>query len=297
MNFSLRLVACAVVALGTASLYAQPGTPAAMRTSGKRGDPTVEGKLPGPLQKAQIQQKLDAQLPLDLVLADERGERRPLGQYLSGKPVIFAMVYYECRMLCDMTMNGLLRAVRPVSNLSIGTDFDVIFVSFDAKETPQSAAKKRAEITGAYDRPGAGRGWHFLTGDQATVGKIAETAGFSFAWDEKTNQWAHSAALMVLTPQGRISKYFYGVEYSSRDLRLGLVDASAGKIGTLADQVMLFCFHYDPIQGKYGMTVMTILRVVSAALVLAIGLYILLNVRGDRRRKNNHGQGIPAYTR
>jgi protein SCO1/2 len=245
---------------------------------------------------------LNAQLPLDLQLADERGVRRPLRDYMSGRPAIFALVYFECRMLCDMTMNGMLRAVRPLPNLSIGKDFDVIFVSFDAKETPKSAAKKREEITGAYGRPAPGEGWHFLTGDEATVNEIAKTAGFSFAWDPQTNQWAHSAALMVLTPEGKISKYFYGVEYSSRDLRLGLVDASAGKIGTLADQVMLFCFHYDPIQGKYGMTIMTILRAVSAALVGAIVLYILFSVRGDRRKKNNprennNGQGIPAYTR
>jgi len=290
-------MAAVLAVAGLCPLLGQPGTPAAMRTNGKRGDATVEGKLPGPLQQAKIEQKLDAQLPLDLPFADEKGERRPLGQYLSGRPVIFAMVYFECRMLCDMTMNGMLRAVRPLPNLSIGKDFDVIFVSFDAKETPKSAAKKREEITGAYSRPGAERGWHFLTGDEASVNKLAQTAGFSFAWDPQTNQWAHSAALMVLTPEGKISKYFYGVEYSSRDLRLGLVDASNGKIGTLADQVMLFCFHYDPIKGKYGMTIMTILRSVSAVMVLGIALFIFFNIRQDGRRKNNHGQGIPAYTR
>jgi protein SCO1 len=278
-------------------LHAQPGTPAAMRTVGKMGDATIEGKLPGPLQKAKIEQRLNAQLPLELTFADEQGVSRPLGQYLSGRPTIFAMVYFECRMLCDMTMNGMLRAVRPLPNLSIGKDFDVIFVSFDAKETPKSAAKKREEITSAYPRPGTERGWHFLTGDEASVNKLAETAGFSFAWDPKTNQWAHSAALMVLTPEGKISKYFYGVEYSSRDLRLGLVDASSGKIGTLADQVMLFCFHYDPIKGKYGMAIMTILRGVSALLVLAVGLFIFFNIRRDGQGKNKHGQVIPAYSR
>lgn len=288
----------ALVLFATGSLWAQPGSPAAMRTGqADMGTASVDGHLPAPLQKAKIEQKLDAQLPLDLQFADEHGVRRPLREYMSGRPVVFALVYFECRMLCDMTMNGLLRAVRPLPNLTIGKDFDVMFVSFDAKETPASATKKREEITGAYGRTAPEAGWHFLTGDEASVKKLADTVGFSFQWDPATNQWAHSAALMVLTPEGRISKYFYGVEYSSRDLRLGLVDASHNKIGTLADQVMLFCFHYDPIKGKYGMTIMTILRSVSVVMVLGMALFIFFNIRQDGRRKNGNGQGIPAYTR
>jgi protein SCO1/2 len=283
--------------LAAAPVWAQPGTPAAMRTNGVRTNATVEGKLPGPLQKAKIEQKLDAQLPLDLELSDESGVRRPLRSYLRGKPVVFSLVYFECRMLCDMTMTGMLRAARAIPNLSIGTDYDVIFVSFDAKETAASASKKRDEIVPAYTRPNAPSGFHFLTADEASVQKLADTAGFSFAWDASTNQWAHSAALMVLTPEGKISKYFYGVEYSARDLRLGLVDASNFKIGTLTDKILLFCYHYDPVQGKYGMMIMSILRWAGALTVFGIALAIVWSVRQENNRKKHHGQGIPAYTR
>jgi protein SCO1/2 len=294
-----RVSTIAAFLLAAAAASAQPGAPAAMRPSGdgRPGIPTVEGKLPEPLKDVSIQQRLDAQLPMDVELVGPDGRSRPFKSFFRGKPVVLAFVYYECKMLCNMTMLGLVRAMNAIPNLSAGKDFDVVAVSFDPAETPAIAAKKMADFAPRYRRGGLENGLQLLTGSAANVKRLADAAGFRYSWDGKTNQWAHSSAILVVTPEGKISKYFYGVEYSARDLRLGMIDASQGRIGSPVDQVLLFCYHYDPTTGKYGMVIMTLLR---AAGLLTVGLIIafwIVSYFQNKRRKNLHGERFAAFSR
>jgi len=225
--------------------------------------------VPLALRDVGIDQKLNQPAPLDAVFAGEDGQRRPLRDYLRGKPVVLALVYYECPMLCEMTMNGVLRAARAMP-LDAGKDFDIIAVSFDAKETPAEATAKRDQYVRQYRRPGSESGWRFLTGDQPAIDALARAAGFRYTWDASTRQWAHASGIMVLTPEGRFSRYFYGIEYSARDLRLGLVEASRGRIGSAVDRVLLYCFHYDPRTGRYGLVILNIIRAAGGATVLGL---------------------------
>jgi protein SCO1/2 len=248
-------------------------------------------ELPRQLKSVGIDQKLNSQLPFDAVFTDETGVARPLRDYFRGRPVVLALVYYECPMLCTMTLNGLLRTLRPMT-LDVGRQFDVIAVSFDPNDTPQLAEKKRFEYLERYNRPGSEAGWKFLTGDATNIQRLTEAVGFRFSKDPETGQWAHAAGIQVITPDGRIARYFYGVEYSSRDLRLALVEASQGKIGTAVDQVLLFCFHYDPTTGKYGLLIMNLLRMGAALTVLALLTFWFMNRRG-RRGKYHDVEKLP----
>lgn len=248
-------------------------------------------ELPRQLKSVGVDQKLNSQLPFDAVFTDETGVARPLRDYFTGRPVVLALVYYECPMLCTMTLNGLLRTLRPMT-LDVGRQFDVIAVSFDPNDTPQLAEKKRFEYLERYNRPGSEAGWKFLTGDANNIQRLTEAVGFRFSKDPETGQWAHAAGIQVITPDGRIARYFYGVEYSSRDLRLALVEASQGKIGTAVDQVLLFCFHYDPTTGKYGLLIMNLLRMGAALTVLALLTFWFINRRG-RRGKYHDVEKLP----
>ena len=248
-------------------------------------------ELPGQLKNVGIEQRLNAQLPLDAVFKDETGEAHPFGQFLTGRPVVLALVYYECPMLCTMTLNGLVRTLRPMT-LGAGEHFDVIAVSFDPQDTPQGAWKKRTEYVERYGRPDSERGWRFLTGDQASIKRLTEAVGFRYSRDPQSGQWAHASGLMILTPDGKVSKYFYGVEYSARDMRFALVEASQGKIGNAADQVLLYCFHYDPATGKYGLLITNILRMGAALTVLGILAFWFMNRRG-RRGKYHDVERLP----
>ena len=294
-----RVSTIAAFLLAAAVASAQPGTPAAMRpmTQGMVGLPTAEGKLPEPLKDVSIKQNLDAQLPMDAELMDASGQSRPFRSYLHGKPVVLAFVYYECRMLCNMTMYGLIRALNAIPNLSAGKDFDVIAVSFDPAETPAVATKKMEEFQSRYRRGGLEKGMQLLTGSEANVRRLAKAAGFQYEWDSKTNQWAHSSGLMLLTPDGKISKYFYGVEFSARDLRFGMIEASQGRIGSPVDQVLLFCYHYDPTTGKYGATIMTVLRLAGAVTVALIIAFWILSYFQNKRRKIHHGERLATVSR
>jgi len=239
-------------------------------------------QLPAALEGVGIDQKLDAQLPLALFFTDEDGRRVQLRDYFGKRPVILTFVYYDCPMLCDMVLNGLVRGMRPI-NLQPGRDFEIVTVSFDPKETaPLAAAKKRTYLN-SYRRAGAENGWHFLTGDEASVRALTRAAGFHYHFDEASGQFAHASGIMVATPEGRLSRYFYGVEFSARDLRFGLIDASAGKIGTVADQVLLFCFHYDPTTAKYGVAILNAMRLAGVATVLALGGFMFLSFKSDRK--------------
>ncbi len=245
--------------------------------------PTGTG-LPQPLREVKIEQRLNEQVPLDLKFRDEAGREVALGEYFKGeKPVVLSLVFYKCPMLCDQILTGLLGGLRSI-NFDVGKEFEVVTVSFDPRETPELAAEKKQNFVQRYNRPGAGDGWHFLTGEQESITRLTEAVGFHYNYDPQTDQFAHAAGIMVLTPQGRLSRYFYGIEYFPKDLRFGLIEASDNKIGSLADQLLLYCYHYDPATGRYGPVVMRIMRVGGVATVLGIGaLVLVLRRRGARK--------------
>jgi protein SCO1/2 len=234
--------------------------------------------LPEALQEVRIEQKLDQQLPLDLVFRDESGREVKLGQYFGEKPVVLAFVYYDCPMLCTQILNGMVTSFR-VLPFQMGKEFEVVTISFDPRETPELAQKKKkiyVDYLPEKMRAGATNGWHFLTGDQANIAKITDAAGFRYHYDEKTQQFAHGSAVMVTTPHGKLSRYYYGIEYPARDLRLGLIESSANKIGSPVDQLLLYCYHYDPATGKYGAVVMNIMRIAGVITLLGIAALLLL---------------------
>ena len=234
--------------------------------------------LPQALQEVRIDQKLDQQLPLDLTFRDESGRDVKLGQYFGHKPVVLAFVYYDCPMLCTQVLNGMVTSFR-VLPFQMSKEYDVVTISFDPRETPELAARKKkvyVDYLPEKMRAGAENGWHFLTGDQENIAKITDAAGFRYRWDEKTQQFAHASAVMVTTPHGKLSRYYYGIEYPARDLRLGLIESSANKIGSPVDQLLLYCYHYDPATGKYGAVVMNIMRIAGVITLLGIAAMLLL---------------------
>lgn len=237
---------------------------------------------PAVLRDVGIDQKLNEPAPLDLVFRDETGRSVPLREYFGEKPVILSLVYYECPMLCTMVLNGLVRSLRTLS-FDVGEEFTVLTVSFNPKETPAQAAEKKQIALESYGRPGAASGWHFLTGEETSIRQLTQAVGFRYTYDPETQQFAHASGIMVLTPQGKLARYFYGIEYAPKDLRLGLVEASEGKVGSPVDQVLLLCYHYDPVTGKYGVVIMNVLRLAGIATVLALGTFMFVMFRRDRR--------------
>lgn len=234
----------------------------------------------GVLAHVGIDQKLNSAIPLDLPFKDETGKDVRLKDLFRGKPVVLSLVYYECPMLCSMTLNGLVKTMRPLS-FNVGDEYDVITVSFDPRETPALAAAKKNVYIKDYDRAGAGSGWHFLTGPEESIRQLTSTVGFRYQWDDKTSQWAHASAIMVVTPEGRVSQYLYGIEFAPRDLRLSLIEASQNKIGTLVDRILLFCYHYNPETGKYGFMIMTTIRVAGLATVLLLATFVVVSRRRE----------------
>lgn len=239
------------------------------------------------VQNVGIDQKLDAQIPMDLKFTDETGQTVQLSQYFGQKPVVLALVYYTCPMLCDLILDGTESGLKRVTELSAGKDFNVLAVSFDPRDTPQLAAAKKHGIVSRYDRPTGEQGWHFLTGSAASSKALADAVGFHYSFDKTTGQYAHASAIMILTPEGKVSQYYYGIKYPERDLRLALVQASANKIGSLTDQVLLLCYHYDPSKGKYTLLVNNVLRAAGLSTVLALGVFLTVMVRRDRRTRDN----------
>jgi protein SCO1 len=236
---------------------------------------------PPRLENVGIEQHLNAQLPPDLIFHDDAGKTVKLGDYFGGKPLILNLVYYNCTMLCGEALAGLASAMRLVK-FDVGNEFDVVTVSFDPRETPEMAAVKKIDYVKRYGRANAAAGWHFLTGQPDSINALTKTVGFQYQYDAKSNQYAHATAIMVLTPQGRISRYFYGVDFPPKDLRMGLVEASQGKIGNAVDAVLLYCYHYNPETGKYGAMVANILRLAAAATILLLSGLIFILWRLDR---------------
>jgi protein SCO1/2 len=242
--------------------------------------PPANVRPPG-LKNVGIEQHLDEQIPPDLTFRDETGKSVRLGDYFGKKPVILNLVYYQCPMLCGEVLSGLESALR-VLKFDVGKEFDVLTVSFDPRETPDMATKKKAEFLKRYGRPGAAAGWHFLTGPQESIDALTKAAGFQYQYDPKTGQFAHATAIAILTPEGKIAQYYYGVEYAPKDLRLGLIQASENRIGTLADQVLLYCYHYDPTTGKYGAIIARVLQLSGLATVLLLGVLMTVLIRYGR---------------
>lgn len=265
------------VAFCAATVLAQPGVPkmtSPLYGARPESKQTANG-LPAPLREAKIEQRLGEQLPLDLTFRDEAGRTVRLGEYFGAKPVMIALVYYDCPMLCNQVLNGLSGALRALS-FDVGKEFDIVTVSFDPREGPEAATRKKQGYMQEYKRPTAATGWHFLTGDEASILKLTDAVGFYFTYDERTNQFAHASGVMIATPEGKLSHYFYGIEYAPKELRLGLVQASQNKIGNPVDQLLLYCYHYDPATGKYGPVVMNIVRVAGIATLVAFGILFWL---------------------
>lgn len=252
--------------------------------------PAAESK-PRVLKEVGIDQRLGEQAPLDLTFRDEYGVTVRLGDYFKQKPVILSLVYYECPMLCHEVLTGLTRGFEQLS-FSVGQEFEVVTVSFDARETPEMARKQKDTYINWYKRAGASEGWHFLTGDQQAIDRLTEAVGFKYAYDEETKQFAHASGIMVLTPGGKLARYFYGVEYQPKDLRLGLVEASENRIGSAVDQILLYCYHYDPTTGKYGPVVMNILRLAGIGTLLAIAVMFVIMYRRNTARLREQAGGI-----
>lgn len=243
--------------------------------------------MPAPLQQVRFDQRLEAQLPLDATFRDEDGKAVRLGDYFGARPVVVAFVYYECPMLCNQILNGLVSGIG-VLDETVGTEFDVVAISFDARETPVQAAAKKAAYLDRYGRPGTERGWHFLTGDDATIKRVTDTAGFQFSWDAATQQFAHASGVIVATPGGKLSRYLFGIEYPPRDLKFALMESSAGKIGSVVDQVLLYCFHYEPATGSYSLVAMNAVRMGGAVTMMALVGFIAISLRRDGRAQAGH---------
>ena len=241
--------------------------------------------LPVSLRNVGFDQHLDEQLPLDLGFKDEAGRDVTLSEYFGhGRPVILVLAQYRCRMLCTEVLNGLVRAMLDM-NLNLGNDFDVITVSFDPRETPDLAAGKKKTYLERYGHAGSEAGWHFLTGASDSIERLTKAVGFRYTYDAKNDQYAHASGVIVLTPAGKISRYFLDIQYPPRDLRLSLVEASANRIGSPVDQVLLFCFHYDPSEGRYGPAVMNFVRLGGVLTVLGLGAMVWYLRRGERRTR------------
>lgn len=267
-------VSCLLLSAACLLANAQPGVPmpkSPLYGARPEAGAGVSTGLPPVLKDIGIEQRLNEQVPLDAIFKDDQGREVRLGEYFKGKPVVLALVYYSCPMLCNQILSGVLTSVRRVP-FNAGEDYQIVAVSFDSRETPQLAAAKKQTYVKAYNRASGDRGWHFLTGDDANIKRVADAAGFRFKWDERTNQFAHGSGIFVLTPEGKLARYFYGIQYPDQHMRLGLVEASQNHIGTPVDKLMLYCYHYDPATGTYAGSV--VMKIMQVAGVITIGLIV-----------------------
>jgi protein SCO1/2 len=288
----IQILLVLFVAGGVPDTFAQyNGVPkSGMMTKG--GMPA--GISPNELKKVSFDQNLGVQVPLDLPFRDETGRAVHLSQYFTGRPVILALVYYECPMLCVQALNGLVKSLKVLA-LEPGRDYSIVTVSFNPEETPAEAAAKKDQYIARFKRAGAADAWHFLTGPEASIRVLTDAVGFHYVYDAETKQYAHPTGMIVLTPEGKTSKYVFGIDYGPRDIRLALVEASDHRIGTPADRLLLYCYHYDPATGKYGLVLMNVLRIGGVLTVAMIGGFILLMRRREQRgRARQSGPTTPA---
>jgi protein SCO1/2 len=243
-----------------------------------------EAARPPGLEEVGIAQRLGESVPMDLSLVDEDGRPVRLGDLLGGKPAILSLVYYDCPMLCTLVLDGLVSSLRTIS-LDVGTEFRVITVSIDPEETPALAAAKKDTVLAAYGRAGAATGWRFLTGDATSIRRLADAVGFRYRYDPATGEFAHASGVTVLTPEGRIARYLLGIAYAPRDVRLALVEASRGEIGSLADHLLLYCYRYDPATGRYGASVLLLVRALGIATVAGLTVFVIRSRRREARAR------------
>ena len=274
MKLTTRFVIGALLTLLAVPVWAQGPLP-----HHEPGDPAAA--KPGLLGRIGIDQRLNEQVPLDLAFVDESGRNVKLRDYFGRRPVLLALVYYECPMLCTQVLNGVTGALKVLS-FDVGKEFDVVAVSINPKEGPGLAAAKKQAYIERYGRPHTAGGWHFLTGREENIRALANAVGFRYAYDEEIKQYAHGAGVELLTPKGVIARYFYGIEYAPRDIRLGIVEASEEKIGSPIDSVLLLCYHYDPATGKYGATAMTMVRVGAVMTMLGFAVFLFVALRRER---------------
>jgi protein SCO1 len=280
MRVRVVLLIVALAAMTPRAGFAQDLGPAPGERVGA-GVPSAAA-VPELLQEVGLDQRLNAQIPLGLTFKDESGRTVKLGDYFGKRPVILTLNYFECPMLCTEVLNGLTSALGTM-NFSIGKEFEVVTVSFDPRDTPELAAAKKANYVARYKREGAAAGWHFLTGNEPEISMLTRAVGFRYAYNKAAAQYAHASGIMVLTPEGRLSHYFYGIEYGPRDLRLSLIEAADHKIGSPVDQLLLACFHYDPSTGRYSLAVMRAVRAAGLATLLMIGGAVVIMRRRERK--------------
>jgi protein SCO1/2 len=284
-----RLLRAAIFAATFAAMFAAMTTSLAFAQGGIFSGPQgTTSPPPDVLKRVGVEQRLNSQIPLDVKFRDENGREVRLSEYFGSKPVVLSMVYYQCPMLCGEVLNGEASVFTELK-FDIGKEYEVVTVSFDPTETPELARAKKKTFVDRYGRPGGEEGWHFLTGSQDSIDKLTKAVGFNYAWDRDTKQFAHAAAIMVLTPDGRIAQYFYGVDYSPKDVRFGLVQASQKKIGNLVDQVLLYCYHYDPRTGKYGAVISHALQVGGAVTLMILGGFLIVMFRLEPKNGANNG--------
>lgn len=281
----LRAVLATLAFLGAAAAFldaaAARAGPAAAGPPAAIGEPAGWSAL-SPVRDIGFDQRLGELIPLEIELRDETGRLVPLREYFGRRPVILTLAYYDCPMLCGMSLQGLASALKTMT-FEAGKEFEVVTVSFDPTETPDLARRRKTTYLAAYGRPQAAGAWHFLTGDEAQIRRLTAAVGFRYVWDPEQEQYAHATGLVLATPEGRIARYLFGIEYAPKDLRLGLIEAADGRIGTLADRLLLLCYHYDPRTGRYGAAALGSVRVGAVLTVLGLSVFILIMVRRERR--------------
>jgi protein SCO1/2 len=289
-GFFSAIFACSALTVVSAQMATGPGN------GYKREAGVVSSALPAPLREIGFDQNIGRSLPLDTAVRDETGRTVRLAEYFGKRPVVLIFAYYSCPMLCAQVINGMASALGVLS-LQPGTDLEIVTISFDPRDTAETAKTKKAGYLERYSRPGAAAASHFLTADQPAIDRLTKAAGFRYVWDEQTRQFAHPTGVIVLTPDGRFARYLFGIEYGPRDLRLALVEASAGKVGTAVDTLLLYCYHYDPMTGRYGFVVIRALRVAAGATVLALGTFVFVMVRREKRQAGARGTPAARPTR
>ena len=272
-----KLLAVALIAMAVTTAGAQSNIPGVNPPAAPPSSQT-----PSVLTEVRFDQRLNELLPLNTRFKDEEGRDVALGAYFGTKPVVLAFVYYECPMLCTQVLNGLTTSLTVLTE-TVGREFDVVAISFDARETPALANGKKKSNLDRYNRPESAAGWHFLTGDEAAIKAVTDAAGFKFVWDGQTQQFAHPSGIIVATPQGKLSRYFFGIEYAPRDVKFALMESSAGRIGNAIDQLLLYCYHYDPASGSYGFVAMGAVRIGGALTVLALVGFVVVSIRRELR--------------
>jgi protein SCO1/2 len=275
-------LALAVACVSIAALPVVAQTNGSPVTGNAREPGMPSSTVPAALREIGFDQNLDKQVPLDAPFKDETGRVVKLGDYFGKRPVVMVFAYYDCPMLCTLVINGLASALNVLS-LVPGKDFEIVTVSFNPRDTPATASAKKAAYIARDKQPGAAAAWHFLTGDPSSIDRLTKAAGFRYVWDEETKQFAHPTGVIVLTPEGRLARYLFGIEYGPRDLRYAIVDASNGKVGSAVDSLVLYCYHYDPAMGRYSVAIMRLVRTAAAATVLALGAFIFVMVRKEKR--------------